>query len=356
VDQIYETTTVRKVFDLYGPSEYTTYSTFVLREKHGNETIGRPIANTRVYILRCHFALVPAGVAGELFIAGAGLARGYLDRPDLTAERFVPDPFSGESGERMYRTGDLGRYLPDGRIEFLGRVDRQVKLRGFRIELNEIEMVLRDHDCVGQVIVVMREDQPGQKHLAAYVVPADEKKPSTRELRNYLKEKLPDHMVPSFFIVLERFPLTTSGKIDRNALLRLDAIEADNTFVTPHTAPEQLLAQIWQQILKRDRIGIHDNFFETGGHSLLATQMISRIRKTFNVEVPLRSLFVAPTIAGFVEILSKEVGGGEVLAEVALTVLEVEKLSDTSAASLLEKLQGETRISVAIDPARKLTS
>jgi len=203
VEQIYEQRTVRQVFDLYGPSEDTTYSTFALRHSTGPATIGRPIANTQVYILDHHMQPVSIGVAGELFIGGEGLARGYRNRPEATAEKFLPNPFSNEPGHRLYRTGDSARYLPDGNIEFLGRIDNQVKIRGFRIELGEIETVLEQHSGVGQAVVLAWGDTSSDKQLVAYVVPSQALSPSTTKLRDFLTTKLPLYMVPSAFVFLE---------------------------------------------------------------------------------------------------------------------------------------------------------
>jgi acyl carrier protein len=299
-DAIYAKTLVERVYDLYGPSEDTTYSTYALRSLGGPATIGRPIANTRTYILDRSLSPVPIGVPGELYIGGAGLARGYLNRPELTAEKFVPDPFSQMEGERLYRTGDLCRYLPDGNIEFLGRLDHQVKIRGFRIELGEIESVLLDHSSVREAVVVAREDGSDQKRLVAYVA-GDEGAIDIPVLREHLRSKLPEYMVPSAFMVLESLPLSSNGKIDRKALPAPDASSIigsqSGEYSAPRTPVEEALCEIWREVLHREQVGIHDNFFELGGHSLLATQVISRIRKTFDVELPLRALFEHPTVA-----------------------------------------------------------
>ncbi|MGH2412160.1 MAG: amino acid adenylation domain-containing protein, partial [Microcystaceae cyanobacterium] len=263
--------------------------------------IGRPIANTQIYLLDPHGQPVPIGVPGELHIGGVGLARGYLNRPDLTQEKFIANPFSSQAGARLYKTGDLARYLPDGNIEYLGRLDHQVKIRGFRIELGEIEAVLAQHLQVREAIVMVREERPGDKRLVAYLVlNSYQQVPPTRdELRHFLKQKLPEYMVPSAFVVLESLPLTPNGKIDRRALPAPDSASSGREagLVLPRTPLEATLAAIWAEILKLDQVGIHDNFFELGGHSLLATQVISRVREAFSVEVPLRSLFEFSTIA-----------------------------------------------------------
>ena len=303
VQQIYSQETVQYVFDLYGPSEDTTYSTFARRSPAGPYTIGRPIANTHVYLLDPHLKPVPIGVPGELCLGGAGLARGYLNRPKPTADSFIPNPFNEEPGARLYKTGDLARYLPDGNIEFLGRMDHQVKIRGFRIELGEIETVLAQHSVVRETAVLAREDTPGDKRLVAYVVPHEDQKLSVTELRRFLKEKLPEHMVPSVFVTLEALPLTPNGKVNRRALPAPEWVrpELESAFVAPRTPIEQMLAGTWTQVLGIEQIGVHDSFFELGGQSLLATQVISRLRDAFQVEVPLQDLFKAPTVIGLAE-------------------------------------------------------
>jgi amino acid adenylation domain-containing protein len=305
VQQIYQQDTIQQVFNLYGPSEDTTYSTFALVKKGSSiVTIGCPIANTQIYLLDEKLQPVPIGVPGELYIGGDGLARGYLNRPDLTAEKFIPNPFSNEPGSRLYKTGDLACYLPDGNIKFIGRIDNQVKIRGFRIELGEIEAVLAQHPDVLQAVVIVREDNPGNKYLAAYLVPKLEalspaSPPTISELRSFLKAKLPDYMIPGAFVFLEAMPLTPNGKIDRRALPAPDTShrELEDKFVAPSTPTEEIVAAIWAEVLGLQQVGINDNFFDLGGHSLLATQIISRIREAFKIELPLRHLFEAPTIA-----------------------------------------------------------
>lgn len=303
VQQVYQRSRAQRVFDLYGPSEDTTYSTFALRSSDGPATIGRPIANTQIYLLNTHLDPVPIDVPGELYIGGAGLARGYLNRPELTAERFVPNPFSNKPGARLYKTGDLARYLTDGNIEFLRRIDHQVKIRGFRIELGEIEAVLGQHPTVQETVVVAREDTPGDKRIVAYVVTDQEPSPSVSELRRFLQEKLPDYMLPSAFVMLEALPLTPNGKIDRRALPAPDTSrrELEEGFVPPRTPTEKTLADIWAEILGLEKVGVYDDFFKLGGHSLLATRVISRLREAFRVDLPLRSLFEAPTLTSLAE-------------------------------------------------------
>ena len=282
----------------YGPTENTSltswYAANAFPEDATAVPIGAPIANTTMYVLDPYGQLVPAGVTGELYTGGDGLARGYLGRPDLTAERFVPDPFAAVPGERLYRTGDLVRRLPDGATEFVARNDQQIKLRGFRIELAEIEAALREWAAVREALVMLREDSPGDKRLVAYVV--GEKEIQGSALRSRLAERLPDYMLPSDFVVLEKFPLTPNGKIDRKALPARERLRAREVSAAPLTMIEQLLANIWAEVLHAERIGIHDDFFELGGHSLLAMQVTSRIREAFGIDLPVRQLFEHRTI------------------------------------------------------------
>lgn len=256
------------------------------------------------YILGPNYAVLPAGVPGELYIAGDGLARGYLDRPELTAEKFVPNPFV--PGARMYQTGDRVKWLADGTIEFLGRLDHQVKLRGFRIELEEIETLLSQHPAVREVVVLMREDIKNEKRLIAYVV-ANQTSLTVNDLRVYLRPMLPGYMLPEAFVLLEALPLSSNGKIDRQALPAPEDAGAGypEDFVAPRTPAEEKIVAIWAEILKRERVSIHDNFFFLGGHSLLATQIISRINDAFHIQLPLRKLFEDPTPAGIGEVIQQ---------------------------------------------------
>ena len=289
--------TVGRVFDLYGPTEDTTYSTCAQRSAQGPATIGRPISNKRAYILDGRLAPVPIGVAGDLYVAGAGVARGYLNRPELTAERFVGDPF--RAGARMYRTGDRARFLPGGDIQFLGRLDHQVKIRGYRIEIGEIEETLARHPEIRACAIAAWEETSGDKRLVGYVVPRNGSSPSVTQLRGFLKDTLPDYMVPSTFVFLDTLPMTPNGKLDRRALPAPDHTrpELEDAFVAPRNPIEEGLAEIWAQVLGLERIGVEDDFFELGGHSLLATQVVSRIRNAFRLELPLRALFEEPTVA-----------------------------------------------------------
>ncbi|HEV7516287.1 MAG TPA: condensation domain-containing protein, partial [Thermoanaerobaculia bacterium] len=310
----------------YGPTEGTTFtccnplSSDAADRLGASVPIGRPIANTRVYLLDPSGSPVPLGVPGELFIGGDGLARGYWNRPGLSAERFVPVPFpAGEpAGARLYRTGDLARWLSSGEIEFLGRADHQVKVRGFRIELGEVEAALGRHPGVTQAVAVVRQDGPVEKRLVAYFVPRAEPVPTVTELRAFLAERLPEHMLPSLYVALPGLPLTASGKVDRRALPAPDhdRPELEAEYLPPRTPVERQLAEVWSAVLGVDRIGVHDDFFELGGQSLLATQIVSRLRGVFGVEIPLRSLFQQPTLAGLaLSIEAARFGGGAGLAE-----------------------------------------
>jgi len=307
VDRIFSRSQVEQVCNLYGPSETTTYSTYISmrREEGFVATIGHPIANTQIYILDRRQQPVPIGVAGEIYIAGVGVARGYLNRPDLTAERFITNPFYTGPGARMYKTGDLGRWLPDGSIEYLGRNDHQVKVRGFRIELGEIEAQLLKHG-LKEAVVVAREDVPGEKRLVAYMTPRDLGVPSAEELRSHLQAVLPQHMVPGAFVLLPRFPLTPNGKLDRRALPAPD-LEAYATrkYEPPLGDVEKVLARIWQTLLRVERVGRHDNFFAIGGHSLLVVQMMDRLRKT-GLSVEFRSVYDSPTLAALANAIRDE--------------------------------------------------
>ena len=296
-----------KIINEYGPTEAVVgccvYEVSNQTNLLNAIPIGRPIANTEIFLLDQNQRPVPIGIPGELHIGGEGLARGYLNRPELSAQKFISNPFSKDSMSRLYKTGDLARYLPDGNIEFLGRIDNQVKIRGFRIELGGIETLLVQHPHIRDVIVLAREDDPDNKRLVAYVVPEEGFKPLTDELRHFLKKKLPEHMIPSVFMMLDSIPLTPNGKVDREALPAPDQKrpELEKEFVAPRTSVEKELAKIWCEVLKLKQIGIYDNFFELGGHSLRAAQVMVRAMVAFNVEFPLQTFFLSPTIADLSE-------------------------------------------------------
>ena len=292
----------RLVINAYGPTETTVCASYgEWRVGAGQVTIGRPLANTEIYILNGQQQPVPVGVLGELYIGGVGLSRGYLDRPALTAERFIPHPFSKEPGARLYRTGDLGRYLEDGRIEYAGRTDEQVKVRGYRIELGEVEASLREHSRISECVVMAREDPDGQRQLVAYLVAveSDATALSGRELREYLKGRLPHYMIPSQFVMLEEMPLTTSRKIDRKALpaSETERPQVEIVYVAPRTALERMLVTLWEQTLRVEQIGVHDNFFELGGDSIKGAILINKLQESLKEYVYVVALFDAPTVA-----------------------------------------------------------
>ncbi|MGH2510619.1 MAG: non-ribosomal peptide synthetase, partial [Ktedonobacteraceae bacterium] len=300
-------TPTHQFFNAYGPTEATIWaSIFTYQREAQGSIIGRPIANTQLYVLDQQLQPMPLGVPGELFIGGIGVARGYFHRPELTAERFIPHPFDSQAGARLYRTGDLVRYLPDGNVEFLGRLDQQVKLRGFRIELGEIEAALVQHPSVHEAVVVVHENATGDKRLVAYIVAEQSLVPSSQELRSYLQKRLPSYMLPATFVPLDLLPLTPNGKLDRHAVPVPEQTRALVEYVAPRTDLEKQLSQIWAQVLGLERVGIQENFFELGGHSLIATQMIIRVRERLLVNLPLRRLFEAPTVAQFASVIEED--------------------------------------------------
>ena len=286
----------------YGPTEATVVTTSgqVPTTAHAEvpPSIGRPIANMQVYILDEHLQQVPMGQQGELYIGGVGLAKGYLNRPELTAERFIPHPFSSEPGARLYKTGDMVYYLPDGQIAFVGRNDQQIKIRGYRIEPDEIVAALNRHSSIQASLVVAREDIPGDKRLVAYIVLAPGSRITVSALRDSLKASLPDYMIPAAFVVLEALPLTPNGKVDRTGLPVPDALNTlqDEIVAVPGTPLEKRLTEIVASLLHIEQVGLDDNFFMLGGHSLLGTQVIIHVTETFGVDLPLRTLFEAPTV------------------------------------------------------------
>ncbi len=291
-----------------GPRKRLPIRPLLYARADGPSAIGRPIANTQIYILDSNLQPVPVGVIGELCIAGVGLARGYLNRPELTAKKFVEHPFSARTGARLYRTGDLARYLPDGNIEFLGRMDHQVKVRGFRIELGEIEARLKKHPEIDQCVVVAHENSDGDKSLEAYIVPSRTQSTlETSELKIFIKQKLPEYMVPMMFAIVEHFPITPNGKIDRKALTTAQYStsepELQPTSAPPQTLLEVHLQKIWERVLDVNNINIDDNFFNLGGHSLLAVRLVSEINKSLNVSLTAQIFFLDPTIEGLARVL-----------------------------------------------------
>jgi amino acid adenylation domain-containing protein len=290
-----------RLVNMYGITETTVHVTYrplaAVDAVGSGSVIGRPLPDLQLYLLDRHLQPVPIGVPGEMYVGGAGLARGYLNRPELTAVRFLPNPFAGGQGS-LYKSGDLARYLPNGDVEYLGRIDDQVKIRGFRVEPGEIAAVLTGCPGVREAVVVVRQEVSGEKRLAAYAVPAKGEAITVAGLRHYLKEKLPEYMLPAAVVLLDALPLTANGKLDRRALPAPDWSGATGqAYVPPRTPLEEAIAGIWSEVLGLPRVGIHDSFFDLGGHSLLATQIVSRLRQALGVELSLRCLFEAPTIA-----------------------------------------------------------
>jgi amino acid adenylation domain-containing protein len=339
-----------QIINGYGPTESTTFTCcYTIPGGITPETvlpIGRPIANTQVYILDGNLNPMPVGIPGEIYIGGDGLARGYLNRPELTAEKFIADPFSAGEGSRLYKTGDLARYRPDGNIEFLGRLDHQVKLRGYRIELGEIEAVLCQHPGISASAVMLREDAPGDKRLVAYVAlkTRGAAQVESSELRRFLHQKLPDYMIPSVFVPMDAMNLTSSGKVDRRALPvpELHRPEMEENLIPPQNDIEKTLAAIWAKALGVEHISIHDNFFDLGGHSLRATQVISQIRRTFNVDLPLRQLFDTPTVAGLAQQVQSGLGmKRQKHVNIAPSIIQIQKNGSNPPLFILHDLIGD---------------
>jgi len=328
--------------NLYGPTEAAVDVTrWACRKGSDRKTvpIGSPIANIKIYLLKSDLKPAAIGVPGELYIGGVGVGRGYVNAPALTAERFIPSPFEDQPGERLYKTGDLAFYDPDGKIEFLGRIDHQVKIRGLRVELGEIESVFRSHPSVGDVVVVQREDEPGDKRLVAYLTPSRGQVPVVADLRALLKEKLPEYMTPSAFVVLNELPLTPSGKIDRQSLPPPDQPRGDleELFVAPRNPLEEVLSDIWAEVLGLDLISVHDNFFELGGHSLMVMRIVVRIRETFQMELPPSVLFEATTVAELAEAMIKHEPKKGQMMKIATLVKKIEAMSEEDASAALAR-------------------
>jgi hypothetical protein len=303
-----------ELHNLYGPTEAAVDVTYWQCQRESDlrvVPIGRPLANTQLYVLDSHVQPVPIGVSGELHIGGIQVARGYLNRPELTAEKFIPDPFSDDPKARLYKTGDLVRYLQDGNIEFLGRLDFQVKVRGFRIELGEIEAVLSRHPAVREAVVLAREDVPGDKRLIAYVIPTAASALHSGELRDFLQSKLPDYMVPATFVQLQTLPLLPNGKVDRRGLPVPEwERQSVDAFVPPGNELEKTIAGIWKELLQVDQVGVDDSFFELGGHSLLIVQAHRRLSGMVSRELSITDMFRFPTIRALTEYLERKPEAG----------------------------------------------
>jgi acyl carrier protein len=344
-----------RLTNVYGPTETTMHVTTWECRKDTLERIvpiGRPVGNTQAYVLDQRMQPVPIGVPGELCIGGVQVARGYLNRPELTAERFIADPFSKQQGRKLYRTGDLTRFRPDGGIEFLGRIDHQVKIRGYRVELGEIESVLREHSAVADVIVMAREDVPGDKRLIAYVQRKPDQPLKSSDLHKHLVAKLPDYMVPSAFVLLDKMPLLSNGKVDREALpapeYSRQALEEE--YVAPRNEVEEALAKIFAEVLGVEKIGINDNFFLLGGHSLLATQVLTRLRETLQSDVPLRRIFEEPTVAGMATAVEEFKTQAQ---DDVIEVISRDDKEDEPLAALLEQMTKEELQALLMDVTGK---
>lgn len=333
-----------RLINMYGPTETTIWSTTQQISVNDQVSIGRPIANTTVYVLDNEMQFVPIGVPGELYIGGDGVTRGYLNRPEITAERFLNNPFNNSSHQMLYKTGDLVRYRPDGTLDYIGRTDFQVKIRGYRIELGEIEALLGQHPNIRDAVAIVREDIPGDLRLVAYVVPKEENPGTSEQLRTMLRDNLPEHMVPANIISLQQLPLTPNDKIDRKALPLPTQEKPDSAQVyqAPRTSVEEVVADLWCEVLGLNKSGIHEQFFDLGGHSLLATQIIAQLRKTFHVELPLHTIFAAPTIAGLTQALinnEKQPGQIESIANALKLMQESSSEEDEQAGRLISVLE-----------------
>lgn len=308
------------------------------RESTATVPIGRPIANTQVYLLDKRLEPVPVGVPGELYIGGVGVSRGYWNRPDLTAAAFIPDPYGPKPGGRLYRTGDVARHDSDGVLEFMGRVDHQVKIRGHRIEMEEIEGALCELEVVQNAVVTVRERAGEDKRLVGYIIPRIGSQPTSATLRAALSAHLPDHMIPTTFVLLERFPLTPNGKVDRRALPDIGQVPAlmEAAHASPASPTEEHIIQIWKEVLAIDQLTVTDNFFDLGGHSLLAIQVVSRLNEVFKKEFSVAALFESPTIAKLATLIDSQSTDGQQDA-IGQVVDELEGLSEAEVAALLEQ-------------------
>jgi acyl-coenzyme A synthetase/AMP-(fatty) acid ligase/acyl carrier protein len=341
-EQIYKESGVERVVNLYGPTEDTTYTSYEEIERGGKEEvgIGRAISNSRIYVLDEGMKAQPVGVAGELYIGGAGVGRGYLGRPEMTAEKFVPDGLSGERGGRLYRTGDRGRWREEGWIEFLGRLDEQVKLRGYRIELGEIEATLEEYEGVKQAAVMVREEETSPR-LVGYVVGNAGQELVGEQLQEHLRKRLPEYMVPGAMVILDSMPTTSNGKLDRKRLPapNRERPKLKQNYVAPQNAVEELVTAIWAEVLQVERVGVNDNFFALGGHSLLAMQVMSRLRDAFNIDLSVRQLFnhaTAGQLADAIAAVDNRKGRMEKIAQI---LLQVWKMSMAEVNARLRKPQ-----------------
>jgi len=335
-----------RLYNFYGPTEADVVTAYTFSNQPDEwpvyPPIGKPAVNVQVYLLDAYLQPVPVGVSGELYVSGAGLARGYFNRPELTDEKFIPNPFSNEPNSRLYKTGDVAKYLPDGNIEFLGRKDDLVKIRGYRVDLGEVEAVLSKHPQISQAVTTVHGDSAREKFLAAYFIPMMGQTVTNANLRDFLAERLPEYMIPTAFVQMESFPLSPNGKVNRRFLPipTTDRPEFRHIYTAPRTPTEEILADIWREVLSVKAVGIDDNFFQLGGHSLKAIQMVSRIRQTFELEVTVRHLFNHPTVAELVSVLAELAGGEEIIHEIAHTLQQIAQLSPEQVQAMLTQEQG----------------
>jgi len=357
---------LRSILNVYGPTEYAIFSTWRIVEpslaRAARIPIRQPVANTHIHILGANLEPAPVGVPGLLYIGGDGIGRGYHQQPEPTAEAFVPDPFSRAPGARLYKTGDRGCRLSDGSLEYLGRVDRQVKIRGFNVELGEIEGVLGNHPSVREAVVVARDGEFGDQWLVAYLVAPTEAVPTPSDLRRFVRQRLPDYMLPAAFIFVAEIPRLPDGQVDEHALPTPETArpELEAAFAPPRNHVEEALARIWSQVFGLERVGIHDNFFHLGGHSLLATQVIARASDAFQMDLPLRRIFEAPTIASFAEVIMQQQAAYQGSAAIAISrvnrgdeeqlLAQLDQLSDEEVNALLTRAVAEESATIITVP------
>jgi acyl carrier protein len=299
--------------------------------------IGKAAVNVKVYILDKHFQPVPVGIVGELYVSGYGLARGYFQRPELTKEKFIPNPFDKSPYHRLYKTGDLARYLPDGNIEFLGRIDDLVKIRGYQIDLCEVEAILSKYPRISQAVTTTHGENAKEKFLVAYFIPVINETVNASELRKYLAAQLPDYMIPSVFVQMDSFPLNPNGKVNRKVLPipTNERPELNQIYIAPQTPIQEILAEIWAEVLGVKQVGIDDNFFQLGGHSLKAIQLIGKIRQTLELDITIRHLFTSPSVKELATALGELAGGEDIINEIAKTIQEIAQLSPEQLQAML---------------------
>jgi acyl-CoA synthetase (AMP-forming)/AMP-acid ligase II/acyl carrier protein len=330
-----------RLYNLYGPTEADLVTTYAFSENPEQwpvyAPIGKAAVNVKVYILDKHFQPVPVGIVGELYVSGYGLAREYFQRPELTKEKFIPNPFDKSPYHRLYKTGDLARYLPDGNIEFLGRIDDLVKIRGYQIDLCEVEAILSKYPRISQAVTTTHGENAKEKFLVAYFIPVINETVNASELRKYLAAQLPDYMIPSVFVQMDSFPLNPNGKVNRKVLPipTNERPELNQIYIAPQTPIQEILAEIWAEVLGVKQVGIDDNFFQLGGHSLKAIQLIGKIRQTLELDITIRHLFTSPSVKELATVLGELAGGEDIINEIAKTIQEIAQLSPEQLQAML---------------------